>query len=215
MISCPLRLTRLGLSFLPRPRGRLGSRWRRPCSLSCHRPTASQEEEGGEGAGHGPRAGTRFSRKICQAPLSSQGAPATAAQRLPACPWSSPVRALPAGDSRIHWGLIRPYDAHAEFGEHASRTRDQAFRHNSVANSVWERAEACNRSREQEPSAPSASYPRPHQRSESFDRPRSWIYDSALAVRPSPSHDSTAQTCAARYSLDHPTRDSLYEAQRL
>ena len=51
-------------------------------------------------------------------------------------PWSPPVRTLPAGDSRIHWGLIRPYDAQTEFGEHVSCPRDQASRHNSVANSV-------------------------------------------------------------------------------
>ena len=39
----------------------------------------------------------------------------------PARPRSPPVRALPAGGSRIHWGLIRPYDAHTEFGEHVAR----------------------------------------------------------------------------------------------
>ena len=36
----------------------------------------------------------------------------------PACPRSPPLRALPTGDSRIHWGLIRPYDVQTEFGEH-------------------------------------------------------------------------------------------------
>ena len=64
---------------------------------------------------------------------------------------SPPVRALPAGDSRIHWGLIRPYDAQTEFSEHVSRPRDQSSRHNTVANSVWQQAEARNRSREWEP----------------------------------------------------------------
>ena len=51
----------------------------------------------------------------------------------PARPRSPPVRALPAGGSHIHWGLIRLYDAHAEFGEHAARLRDRASRHNSVS----------------------------------------------------------------------------------
>ena len=82
----------------------------------------------------------------------------------PARPRSPPMRALPAGGSRIHWGLIRPYDAHAEFGEHVARPLDEAACHNSVASSVWQRAEARNRSRAREPDASSASYPRPHQR---------------------------------------------------
>ena len=43
------------------------------------------------------------------------------------------MQALPAGDSSIHWGLVRPYDAYAVFGEHVERPRDQASRHNSVA----------------------------------------------------------------------------------
>ena len=56
----------------------------------------------------------------------------------PARPQFPPVRALPAGDSCIHWGLIHPYDAQTEFGEHVTRPRNQASRHNSVANSVWQ-----------------------------------------------------------------------------
>ena len=51
----------------------------------------------------------------------------------PTHPRSPPMRALPGGGSRIHWGLIRPYDAHAEFGEHVARPRDKASLHNSVA----------------------------------------------------------------------------------
>ena len=106
----------------------------------------------------------------------------------PARPRSPPVRALPAGGSRIHWGLIRPYDAHAEFGEHVARPRDEAARHNSVASSVWQRAEARNRSRAREPDAPSASYPRQHQRSDSSNCPRSWAPQSRTPrLQPSPS----------------------------
>ena len=145
---------------------------------------------------------------------------------VPARPRCPPVRAQPAGYSRIHWGLIRPYDAHTEFGEHVSRPRDQAFRHNSVANSVWERAEARNRSRVWEPDAPSASYPLPHQHSESFDCPRSWAPQPRTSmIQPLPSdphhratqpprHTEPCDHRAAQYTLDHPARDRLYEAQR-
>ena len=144
----------------------------------------------------------------------------------PARPRSTPVRALPAGDSRIHWGLICPYDAHTEFGEHVSRPRDQAFCHNTVANSVWQRAEARNRSNVRELDAPSASSPRPHQRRESFDRPRSWaLQPRASMIQPSPSdlhhhvtqlprHTELRDHRVARYTLDHPARDRLYEAQQ-
>ena len=115
----------------------------------------------------------------------------------PARPRSPPVRALPAGGSRIHWGLIRPYDAHAEFGELVARPQDKAARHNSVDSSVWQRAEACNRSRAREPDAPSASYPRPHQRSDSSNLPRSWAPQSRTPrLQPSPSdphHRATQQ----------------------
>ena len=76
----------------------------------------------------------------------------------PARPRSPSVQALPAGDSRIHWGLICPYDAQTEFSEHVSRPQDQASCHNSVANSVWQRAEARDRSRAREPDAPSISF---------------------------------------------------------
>ena len=137
----------------------------------------------------------------------------------PARPRSPPVRALPAGDSRIHWGLIRLYDAQTEFGEHVSRPRDQASRHNSVANSAWQRAEARNRSRARELDAMSVSYPHPHYRSEVIDRPR------ASTIQPSPSdphhratqlprHTEPRNHRASRYILDHPTRDRLYETQR-
>ena len=64
----------------------------------------------------------------------------------PACPRSPPLRALPGGDSRIHWGLIRLYHEQTEFGEDVSRPLDQTVHPNSVANSVWQRAKAHNRS---------------------------------------------------------------------
>ena len=144
----------------------------------------------------------------------------------PARPRFPPVRALPVGGSRIHWGLIRPYDAHAEFGEHVARPRDEAARHNSVASLVWQQAEARNRSRAREPDAPSASYPRLHQRSDSSDRPRSWapqLRTSIIQPLPSDPHHRATQPPghteplghrAARHALDHPARDRPYEAQR-
>ena len=136
---------------------------------------------------------------------------ATAAQRLPR-------RGLPqCGDSRIHWGLIRPYDAQTEFGEHVFRPRDHASRHNSVANLVWQRAEARNRSRAREPDAPSVSYP--HHRSEVIDRPWSWaLQPRASTIQPSPSdphhratqpprHTEPRDHRASRYILEHPAPD--------
>ena len=97
----------------------------------------------------------------------------------------------------MHWGLICPYDAHAKFSEHVARPRDEAARHNSVASSVWQRAEARNRSRAREPDAPSASYPRPHQPSDSSNRLRSWAPQSRTPkLQPSPSdphHRATQQ----------------------
>ena len=80
--------------------------------------------------------------------------------------------------------------------------------------------------RPREPDAPSASYPRPHQCSESFDRPRSWAPQPRTSmIQPSPSepHHRTTQPprhtepcyhCSARYTLDHPARDRLYKAQQ-
>ena len=145
----------------------------------------------------------------------------------PARPRSPPVRALPAGDSCVHWGLIRPYDAQTDFGEHVTRPRDQASRHNSVASSVWQRAEARNRSRTREPDTPSVSYPRPHHRSEVIDRLRSWApQPQASTIQPSlshphhrapqpPRHTEPRDHHASRYILDHPASDRLYEAQRL
>ena len=139
---------------------------------------------------------------------------------VPARPRSPPVRALPAGGSHIHWGLIRPYDAQAEFGKHVARPRDEA------ASSVWQRAEARNRSRAREPDAPSASYPRPHQRSDSSDHPRYWVPQLRTPrLQPSPSdphhraiqppgHAEPLDRRAARHAPDHPDRDRPYEAQR-
>ena len=147
----------------------------------------------------------------------------TAAQHLPAR-GLPPCGHCPQGGSRMHWGLIRPFDAHAEFGEHVARPQDEAARHNSVASSVWQRAEACNRSRAREPDAPSASYPRPHQRSDSSNRPRSWAPQSwTPRLQPSPSdrhHRATQQPGhaeptghrTARHALDHPARDRTCQA---
>ena len=126
----------------------------------------------------------------------------------------------------MHWGLIRPYDTHSEFGEHVARPQDEAARHNSVASSVWQRAEARNRSCAREPDAPFTSYPRPHQRSDSCNRPRSWAPQSRTPrLQPSPSdphHRATQQPGhaeppghrAARHALDHPARDRTCQAQR-
>ena len=105
-------------------------------------------------------------------PQSAQQPHGRDRRTAPARPRSPPMRALPAGDLRINWGPIRPYDAQTEFGEHISRPRDQASHHNSVANSVWQRAKARNRSRAREPDAPSISYPRPHRQIDTSDRPR-------------------------------------------
>ena len=166
-------------------------------------PPPNHKLKGREGAGHRPHARSRFLRKIRQAPLSSQGAPATAWSRPPlsAClPAVSPCAGTARRGSSIHWGLIRPYDAHAEFGEHVARPRDEAARHNSVASSVWQRAEARNRSRAREPDAQSASCP--HQRSDSSNRPWSWAPQSRTPrLQPSPSdphHHVTQPRGAAR-----------------
>ena len=70
----------------------------------------------------------------------------TATQHLPAHGLSL-LRALPAGDSHFHWGLIYPYHELTEFGEDVSRPLDQTVHPNYVANSVWQRAEARNRLR--------------------------------------------------------------------
>ena len=119
----------------------------------------------------------------------------------PARPRSRPLRALSAGYSRIHWGLICPYDAHTELDEHVSRPRDQASRHNSVANSVWQRAEACNRSRTREPDAPSVSYPCLHHRSEVIDRLQSWTpQQRASIIQPLPSDPHHRATQPPRHT---------------
>ena len=146
-------------------------------------------------------------------PPGAASLPGSARNRMvaPARPRSPPARALPAGDSRIHWGLIRPYDAHAEFGEHVAYPRDEAARHNSVASSVWQRAEARNRSRAREPSA---SYPCPQQRSNSSDHSQSWAPQPWTSIiQPSPS-DRLNRSATARHALDYPARDRPYEAQR-
>ena len=140
-------------------------------------PTSKPMQEHGEWGKDTPQVrGGEGEGKICQAPLSYQRVPATAWSRPPrsACPPAvSPLRALPAGDSRIHWGLIHPYHEQTEFSEDVSRLLDQTVHPNSVANSVWQRAEARNRSREQEPDAPSRSYPRPHHQVDTSDLSRS------------------------------------------
>ena len=139
---------------------------------------------------------------------------------------SPPLWALPAGDSRIHWGLIHPYDEQTEFGEHVSRPLDQTVHHNSVANSVWQRAEARNRSRAREPDTPSRSYPRPHHQVDTSDRPRSWAPqprnsttqpappDPYHRVPQLPRHMEPRDHRATRYDLDHPACDRRHEAQR-
>ena len=105
----------------------------------------------------------------------------------PAHPRSPPLRALPARDSRIHWGLIRPYHEQAEFGEDGSRLLDQTVHSNSSTNSVWQRAEACKRSRVREPDGPSSSYPRLHHHVDTTDRSRSWaLQPRDSATRPAP-----------------------------
>ena len=163
----------------------------------------------------------------CNSPTRERPQPHGRDRRTaPALLQSPPVWALPAGDSHIHWGLIRPYDAQTEFGEHVSRPRGQASCHNSVANLVWQRAEACNRSRAREPDAPSISYPRPHHHIDTSDRPRSWApQPRASTMQPSlsdpyhrapqpPRHTEPRDHRASRYDLDHPARNRLYEAQR-
>ena len=143
-----------------------------------------------------------------------------------ACPRSPLLRALPAGDSRIHWGLIRPYHEQTEFSEDVSRPLDQTVHPNSIANSVWQRAEARNRSRARERDAPSRSYPRPHHQVDTSDRSRSWalqLQDSAMRPAPADPYHSAPQPLghteprdhhATRYDLDHPACDRRHEAQR-
>ena len=91
-----------------------------------------------------------------------------------ACPPTvSPVAGTARrGLTRIHWGLIRPYHNQAESGEDGSRPLDQTVHPNSVANLVWQRAEARNRSLAREPDGPSRSYPRLHHHVETSDRSR-------------------------------------------
>ena len=144
----------------------------------------------------------------------------------PARPRSPPMLALPAGGSRVHWGLIRPYHEQTEFGEDVSRPLDQTFHPNSVANSIWQRAEACNRSRAREPDAPSRSYPRPHHQVETSDRPRSWapqLRDSVKQPAPAdpyhctpqpPRHTEPRDHRVTRSDLDHPAHNRQHGDQR-
>ena len=139
-------------------------------------------------------------------------------------PAVSPLRALPAGDSRIHWGLIRPYHDQVEFGEHRSRPLDQSVHPNSVANSVWQWAKARNRSRAREPDELSRSYP--HHHVDTSDRSQSWaLQPRDFAARPSPTdpyhrtpqppgHTEPRYHSATRYDLDQPARDRNHDAQR-
>ena len=105
----------------------------------------------------------------------------------PARPRSPPLRALPAGGSRIHWGLIRPYSEQVEFGEDRPRPLDQSVHPNSVTNSVWQRTEARNCSHAQEPDEPSRSYPHPHHHADTSDRSRPWApQPHDFAAQPAP-----------------------------
>ena len=135
------------------------------------------------------------------------------------------MRAAPAESSRIHWGLTRPYDAHAEIGKRVARPRNEATRHNSVASSVWQRTQACNRSREWERDTPPSPYPRPRQRRDSADRPRLWApLPRAPKIQPAPSEtDHRARQPAGRTdpleyragwrTMEHHDRDRPHETQ--
>ena len=136
---------------------------------------------------------------------------------------SPPLWALPAGDSRIHWGLMHPYHEQAEFGGDRSGPLDPSVHPNSVANSVWQRAEARNRSRTREPDRPSKSYPHPHHHVDTGDRSWPWAPQPRdFAARPAPAdpYHRAPQTpwhtesCATRYDLDQPARDRHQDAQR-
>ena len=141
-------------------------------------------------------------------------------------PRSSPMRAAPAENSRIHWGLTRPYDVHTQLGKRVARPRNEATRHNSVASSNWQRTQARNRSRVREQDAPPAPYPRPRQRRDSADRPRHWSpLPRTPKIQPVPSepHHRARQPpgCAdlldyraERGTMERPDRDRPHETQR-
>ena len=97
---------------------------------------------------------------------------------------------------------------------------------NSIANLIWQRAEARNRSLAREPDSPSRSYPRPHHQAETSGCPRSWApqpRNSAAQPTPAdpyhrapqpPRHTEPRDHSMTRSDLDHPARDRRHEAQR-
>ena len=125
MISCPLRLANSGLKSPPFTMWTIGEEMAKTVlPLLPPPPQAKGKREERERAIDHTRAAD-FHEKSARRRSPPM-------ERLPARSLN-PMRALPAGGSSIYWGLIRPYDARAEFGEHVARPRDQASRHNSVA----------------------------------------------------------------------------------
>ena len=158
----------------------------------------------------------------------------TATPRLSPHPLSPPLWGLPAGNSRIHWGLVHPYHEQAEFGRDHSRPLDLPVHLSSLANSVWQLAEARNRSRAREPDRSFVTHPHPPHPVDASDRSRSWAPHRPLidrsqpqdfAARPAPAdpshrlpqppgHPEPRGPCTTRYDLDQPAWDRHQDTQR-
>ena len=125
MISCHLRLANLGLKsplFTTWTIGEEIAKTVLPLLPPPPQPRAKGKREERERAIDHTRA-TDFHEKSAmrRSPPRERLQPHGRDRRsAPARPRSPTMRALPAGVLRIHWGLIRPYDAHAEFGEACS-----------------------------------------------------------------------------------------------